>query len=123
LRGLALCLDNLTFAVPQLYYARQRPIYASVDDLFDAYNELKLRSNPTGKTSLGANKYNDTIANYLSTDYRASLVEEDAGFLEAIAAFDGRSSRLTGVSSTGRTPHVLRPPTPSSASDTVPVRG
>ena len=57
-----------------------------VDDLFADYYEFKLRANPVEATKLGENEYNDYVANYISAEYQAELVQEYERFLEAIAA-------------------------------------
>jgi hypothetical protein len=57
-----------------------------VDDLFADYYEFKLRANPVEATKLGENEYNDYVANYISAEYQAKLVQEYERFLEAIAA-------------------------------------
>lgn len=68
--------------------AEQRATYASVDDLFDAYYQFRLRINPTEATKLGENEFNDEFSNYISDGYQQDLIREYTGFLAAIATFE-----------------------------------
>jgi uncharacterized protein (DUF885 family) len=61
---------------------------ASVDRLFDDYYAFKLRINPIEATKIGEEGHDDTVANYISSDYQAELVQDYARFLDAIATFD-----------------------------------
>ena len=60
----------------------------AVADLFDDYYAFKLRVNPIEATKLGETGYDDYVANYISAEYQADLIEEYDRFLEAIAAFE-----------------------------------
>ena len=48
---------------------------ASVDSLFSAYYDFKLRINPIEATKAGENQYNDRVANYVSDEYQEDLKE------------------------------------------------
>jgi uncharacterized protein (DUF885 family) len=64
------------------------PLPASVDELFDAYYDFKLRINPVEATKLGEPGHDDRIANFISVEYRRELIEAYADFLAAIAGFE-----------------------------------
>jgi uncharacterized protein (DUF885 family) len=61
---------------------------ASVDDLFAEYYQFKLRVNPVEATKAGEKGYDDYVANYISAEYQANLIDEYEGFLEEIASFE-----------------------------------
>ena len=56
----------------------------SIDSLFQAYYQFKLRINPIEATKAGENKYNDRVANYIATDYQEDLIANYTQFLEAL---------------------------------------
>ncbi len=89
-RSLYLVLGFLLVGSPGISAAAQPLASASVDDLFDTYYQFRLRINPTEATKLGENKYNDRIANYISTGYQEDLIDEYQRFLRAITDFDGK---------------------------------
>ena len=60
----------------------------SIDSLFDAYYQFKLRINPIEATKAGENQYNDRVANYISDDYQQDLIKNYSKFLDSIEAFD-----------------------------------
>ncbi len=66
---------------------QQSPATA-VEDLFADYYEFKLRVNPVEATKLGEVGYDDYVANYISTEYQADLIQEYDRFLDAIATFE-----------------------------------
>jgi hypothetical protein len=61
----------------------------TVDSLFEAYYDFKLRINPVEATKIGENKYNDFVANYLSDAYQKDLIESYTEFLTAIDQVNG----------------------------------
>lgn len=64
---------------------------ASLDSLFQAYYEFKLRINPIEASKAGENKYNDHIANYISDSYQQDLITNYTQFLDAAGTYDSIS--------------------------------
>ncbi|MGD9341682.1 MAG: DUF885 domain-containing protein [Chromatiales bacterium] len=87
-----LCIVFLALAVTLAgqSMAAQEPAYASVDDLFAAYYQFRLRISPTEATKLGESGYNDKVANYISAGYQQDLIEQYQHFLRAISGFDDK---------------------------------
>ncbi|CAN5241866.1 DUF885 domain-containing protein [soil metagenome] len=69
----------------------RQQVTTSVDSLFDAYYDFKLRINPIEATKAGENQYNDRVANYISDAYQRDLIQRYTGFLEAISKYDSSS--------------------------------
>jgi len=61
---------------------------ADLHDLFQEYYVFKHQINPIGATKEGENKYNDTIANYISKPYQLHVVRSYDSFLERLAQFN-----------------------------------
>lgn len=59
-----------------------------VDSLFEAFHKFQLRINPIEATKAGYDSYNDRIANFISDDYQADLLENYTSFLSAIDQID-----------------------------------
>lgn len=62
--------------------------FVSVDSLFDAYHQFKLKINPIEGTNAGMEGYNNKLVNYIDTDVQADMIAEYGAFLKAIAAVD-----------------------------------
>ncbi len=60
----------------------------AIDSLFIAFYEFKKGINPIEATKAGYNKYNDTIANYISDNYQEFLIDSYEDFLERSSQFD-----------------------------------
>ncbi|MEP2023627.1 MAG: DUF885 domain-containing protein [Reichenbachiella sp.] len=60
----------------------------SVDSLFDAYHQFKLRINPLEATNAGLEGYNDELVNYLDADVEADMLANYDAFLKEIEAID-----------------------------------
>ncbi|SMD37963.1 Uncharacterized conserved protein, DUF885 familyt [Reichenbachiella faecimaris] len=60
----------------------------SIDSLFDAYHQFKLKINPIEGTNAGLEGYNDQLVNYLSAEVQADMIVDYNTFLEAIAAIN-----------------------------------
>lgn len=60
----------------------------TVDSLFRAYYEFKLRINPIEATKLGEYQYNNRVANYISDEYRADLLKNYTRFIASIQQID-----------------------------------
>jgi len=60
----------------------------AIDTVFESYYDFKKGINPIEATKAGFNKYNDTIANYISDNYQEFLKEEYANFLDQLNAYD-----------------------------------
>ena len=60
----------------------------SIDSLFQAYYQFKLRINPIEATKAGENKYNDYVANFISDDYQQDLITNYSQFLEVLESID-----------------------------------
>lgn len=58
------------------------------DSLFEAFHEFQLRINPIESTKGGYDQYNDRIANFISDEYQADLIDNYANFLAAIDKID-----------------------------------
>ncbi len=56
--------------------------------LFSDYQQFRLEINPIEATKAGYTQYNDTIANYIATDYQNYLQGQYKDFIERIAAVD-----------------------------------
>jgi len=89
-RRACFALACVLVAVAGAAFATPTPTFATVDELFDAYHEFRLRINPTAATRLGDDRYNDRVADYISVDYRQDLVARYAEFLKAIDAWESR---------------------------------
>lgn len=61
---------------------------SSVDSLFNAYYDFKLRINPIEATKAGENEYNNQVANYISDPYQKDLVENYTRFLNLLSKID-----------------------------------
>ncbi|WP_396635371.1 DUF885 domain-containing protein [Maribacter sp. R77961] len=64
---------------------------SAVDSLFVAFYSFKKSINPIEATKAGYQKYNDTVANYISDDYQLHLKERYTYFLDALSAYDSLS--------------------------------
>lgn len=60
----------------------------SIDSLFEAFHQFKLKINPLEATNIGLTEYNGSLVNYISEDIQTSMVEEYSQFLTAIHAID-----------------------------------
>ena len=60
----------------------------SIDSLFEAYHQFKLRINPLEGTSAGLNEYNSVIVNYISKDVQRDLIVQYTNFLDIINSCD-----------------------------------
>ncbi|WP_422362276.1 DUF885 domain-containing protein [Reichenbachiella sp.] len=60
----------------------------SIDSLFDAYHQFKLRINPIEGTNAGLEGYNNKLVNYIDAKVQADMIVEYDAFLKAIAAVD-----------------------------------
>ncbi len=60
----------------------------SVDSLFEAFHAFQLRINPIEASKGGYDQYNDRIANFISDEYQADLIENYARFLAIIDEID-----------------------------------
>jgi uncharacterized protein (DUF885 family) len=60
----------------------------SVDSLFEAFHEFQLRINPIEATKGGYDEYNDRIANFISDEYQADLIQNYTSFLSTIDQID-----------------------------------
>ncbi len=59
-----------------------------IDSLFEAYYRFKLQSNPLEATKAGDNRYNDQLANYISTSHQDMLEENYSYFIDMAKAYD-----------------------------------
>jgi uncharacterized protein (DUF885 family) len=59
-----------------------------VDSLFEAFHEFQLRINPIEATKGGYDEYNDRIANFISDEYQADLIQNYTSFLTTIDQID-----------------------------------
>ncbi len=59
-----------------------------IDSLFKEYYDFKKRINPIEATKAGERKYNDQVANYISTPYREGLAANYRLYLDALADYD-----------------------------------
>ena len=80
----------LLLAVTGSAVAAATPTYATVGELFDAYDEFKLRINPTAATRRGDHRYDDRVEDYISADYRRDLAARYEDFLAAIGTWESR---------------------------------
>ena len=60
----------------------------NLDSLFQAFHKFQQRINPIESTKSGATKYNDQVANYISTNYQQDLIENYTQFLTALEKVD-----------------------------------
>lgn len=60
----------------------------SIDSLFDAYHQFKLKINPIEGTNAGLEGYDDKLVNYIDADVQADMIASYDAFLKAIAAVD-----------------------------------
>lgn len=60
----------------------------SIDSLFEAYHQFKLKINPLEGTSAGHSEYNHKLVNYISKDVQKEFLDGYNSFLEAIASYD-----------------------------------
>ena len=63
----------------------------SIDDIFQSYHNFKQSINPIEATKAGAAIYNDTIANYISSNYQNNLLEKYSLYLDTLNTFDSAS--------------------------------
>ncbi|WP_273566137.1 DUF885 domain-containing protein [Maribacter halichondriae] len=59
-----------------------------IDSVFVDFYEFKKNINPIEATKAGFEKYNDTIANYISDSYQAHLTEKYSEFLSLLKNYD-----------------------------------
>ncbi len=59
-----------------------------IDSLFKEYYDFRKRINPIEATKAGERKYNDQVANYISTPYRKDLISNYRHYLDALASYD-----------------------------------
>ena len=59
-----------------------------IDSLFKEYYDFKKRINPIEATKAGERKYDDQVANYISTPYREDLIINYRRYLDALANYD-----------------------------------
>lgn len=71
----------------------QQSAVSSVDSLFNAYYDFKLRINPIEATKAGENEYNNQVANYISDPYQKDLIENYTRFLNILDRID--STKVT----------------------------
>ena len=69
--------------------------HEDVSVLFEDYQQFRLRINPIEATKAGYTAYNDTIANYVSNDYKNHLLTAYTQFLGRIATVDTSSLEST----------------------------
>lgn len=62
--------------------------FVSVDSLFNAYHQFKLRINPIEATNAGLEGYNDKLVNYIDAEVQADMVASYSAFLQAISDID-----------------------------------
>ncbi len=60
----------------------------SIDSLFEAFHQFKLKINPLEATNIGLTEYNGSLVNYISKDVQTRMVEEYSQFLTAIHSID-----------------------------------
>jgi len=80
----------LLVAVAGSAVAAATPGYDTVGELFDAYDEFKLRINPTAATRRGDHRYDDRVVDYLSAGHRRDLLARYEAFLAAIDAWENK---------------------------------
>ena len=59
-----------------------------IDSLFKEYYDFRKRINPIEATKAGESKYNDQVANYISTPYRKDLIANYRRYLDLLATYD-----------------------------------
>jgi hypothetical protein len=64
---------------------------SAIDSLFTEFYSFKKSINPIEATKAGYQKYNDTVANYISDDYQLHLKDRYTYFLDALSQYDSLS--------------------------------
>ena len=79
----------LTLSCHQISLSKKKT--HSIDDIFQSYHNFKQSINPIEATKAGEASYNDTIANYISSNYQNNLQRKYSLYLDTLNAFDSIS--------------------------------
>ena len=63
----------------------------SIEDVFQSYHNFKQSINPIEATKAGETNFNDTIANYISSNYQNNLLKKYNLYLDTLNTFDSAS--------------------------------
>ncbi len=79
----------LTLSCHQIRLSKKKT--RSIDDIFQSYHNFKQSINPIEATKAGEGSYNDTIANYISSNYQNNLQRKYSLYLDTLNTFDSIS--------------------------------
>ena len=86
-----LIIGSLLSALSCQQTSRSNGRSRSIDDIFQSYHNFKQSINPIEATKGGETNFNDTIANYISTNYQDNLLKKYSLYLDTLNTFDSTS--------------------------------